>query len=324
MVRAGESGRFFEEFKKEDLVAIGWKSVGNLSKVRDPHEIKRIVDSKYPDQKPGWRIVTSGQIVRFRFDFQAGDYVTTYDPDSRTYLVGKIKGPYTWDPSRREYFHVREVDWEGKVPRDKLSASTRNTLGGATTIFDVGQDAQNEMLQILTTGKPPATSDQEDPEEDLEQIVRDQASRGREMIKDKITKLDWDEAQRLVAAILQAMGYKARISPVGADRGKDIEASPDGLGLEEPRIVVQVKHRTERIGSQDLKSFIAGLRTGHKGLFVSTGGFTNEAKLEADRSNVPLTLIDIESLADLTLQYYDKFDAESRVLLPLTKVYWPK
>jgi hypothetical protein len=39
------------------------------------------------------------------------------------------------------------------------------------------------------------------------------------------------------------MGYKTRVSPPGADRGVDIFASPDGLGLEEPRIFVEVKHR---------------------------------------------------------------------------------
>lgn len=40
----------------------------------------------------------------------------------------------------------------------------------------------------------------------------------------------------LVAGILRAMGYKARVSPLGPDGGHDIFASPDGLGVEEPRI----------------------------------------------------------------------------------------
>jgi restriction system protein len=120
------------------------------------------------------------------------------------------------------------------------------------------------------------------------------------------------------------MGYKTRISPVGPDRGKDVVASPDGLGLTEPRIVVEVKHRSGRIGPKDVKSFIQGIRSGQKGLYVSTGGFTREAELEAERSAVPLTLVDLESLVELTIQYYDKFDPDSRVLLPLTKIYWPK
>ena len=123
--------------------------------------------------------------------------------------------------------------------------------------------------------------------------------------------------------ILQAMGYKARVSPPGSDRGKDVEASPDGLGLTDPRIVVEVKHRQGSTGAHDVESFVAGLRSGHKGLYVSTGGFTKEAKYEADRANIPMTLIDLEGLVDLIIQHYDDFDSETRHLLPLTKIYWP-
>jgi predicted Mrr-cat superfamily restriction endonuclease len=54
------------------------------------------------------------------------------------------------------------------------------------------------------------------------------------------------------------------------------------------------------------------------------GGFTKEAKYEAERMDVPLTLIDLDELVDLVIQDYDNFDAETKVLIPLTKIYWPK
>lgn len=63
--------------------------------------------------------------------------------------------------------------------------------------------------------------------------------------------------EQLVAAILRAMGYKARVTPKGPDRGVDVIASPDGLGLEEPRIKAEVKHRPKTpIGSQLIRSFL--------------------------------------------------------------------
>jgi restriction system protein len=173
-------------------------------------------------------------------------------------------------------------------------------------------------------GKPIGLTTQEEDQQQLEEVVKDQENRAKELIKDKVSNLDWEDAQRLVAAILQAMGYKTRISPMGPDRGKDIVASPDGLGLNEPRIIVEVKHRSGRIGPRDVKSFITGLRAGQKGLYVSTGGFTREAELEAERSDVPLTLIDLEQMVELIIRYYDSFDADNRLLLPLTKTYWPK
>ncbi|MBW1279594.1 restriction endonuclease, partial [Escherichia coli] len=62
-------------------------------------------------------------------------------------------------------------------------------------------------------------------------------------VADRIGRLDWYDMQRLVAAFLRALGYRTEISPVGPDRGKDIFASPDGFGFEQPRIAVEVKHR---------------------------------------------------------------------------------
>jgi len=59
------------------------------------------------------------------------------------------------------------------------------------------------------------------------------------------------------------------------------------------------------------------------GIYVSTGGFTKDAKYESDRSNIPITLIGSTELVDLILQYFDNFDNESRALIPLVKVYWP-
>ena len=66
-----------------------------------------------------------------------------------------------------------------------------------------------------------------------------------------------------------------------------------------------------------------GLRDGNRGLYISTGGFTKEAKYEAERATIPCTLIDLEDLASLVIDNYENFDLEGCTLIPLTKVYWP-
>lgn len=114
------------------------------------------------------------------------------------------------------------------------------------------------------------------------------------------------------------------MSPIGPDRGVDVMASPDGLGLQEPRIKAEVKHRRNTtIGSQDLRSFIGALRPGDRGIYLSTGGFSKDAKYEADRANIPITLLDLDGFARLIETHYDNFDTEARTLLPLIKVLWP-
>lgn len=53
--------------------------------------------------------------------------------------------------------------------------------------------------------------------------------------------------------------HHERVSEEGPDRGRDIAASPDGLGLKDPRIIVEVKHREGKTGSQAIRSFTGGL-----------------------------------------------------------------
>ena len=161
-------------------------------------------------------------------------------------------------------------------------------------------------------------------EEDSEESKRSLQENARERVKDKIVRLDDQEMEELLAGLLRAMGFKATVSPVGPDRGVDVIASPDGLGLQEPRIKAEVKHRKNtQIGSQDIRSFIGALRAGDRGIYLSTGGFTREAKYEAERSNIPLTLLDLDGFARLIETHYDNFDTEARTLLPLIKVLWP-
>ena len=280
VVRAGEEARFYDDFKGNRIVAIGWNELGDLSGIKNQGEIKQMIEKAYSNKKLGWINIITSQIARFVLEFKEGDYVLTYDPKTRNYLIGKISSPYRYDPTRKESRHVRTATWEGEIPRDRLSISTRNTLGAISTLFEVNEEAANDLLNSFKKPKEGGEGKQE--EEQKEEIKKEQLDKSKEFIKDKISALDWEELQELVAGILRAMGYKTRISPRGSDRCKDVEASPDGLGLTDPHIIVEVKHREGTMGSQDLRSFIAALRPRHKGLYVSTGGFTKEARYEAD------------------------------------------
>lgn len=130
--------------------------------------------------------------------------------------------------------------------------------------------------------------------------------------------------QELLAAELRGMGFRTTLSPTRSDRGVDVLASPDGLGLQEPRIKCEVKHgKKTQMGAPEIRSFIGGLSAGDKGIYLSTGGFTKEARYEADRSAIPMKLLDLDNLALLIETHYANFDAEGRALLPLTRIYWP-
>jgi len=320
MVRAGESACLIDDFDNKKLIAIGWNKLGDLSNIKNKDKIKTLVLEKYNYSKKSQISTAAGQINRFLFDFKMGDYVLSYDPDEREYLIGTIESGYEYNTKLTEFHHVRKVKWLGEVSRDKLSTSTRNTLGAISTIFEINDIAQKEIISVFEGKKEVKDVIQEEADE--ETLKEDMVSRAHELIKDNILELDWEDMEKLVAGILRAMRYKTFITERGSDRGKDIEASPDGMMLEEPRILVEVKHRRGQMGSKDIRNFHSILR-GRKGLYVSTGGFSKEAKYEAERGTEQLTLIDSDRLVRLIIQNYDNFDVETKLLVPLSKIYWP-
>jgi restriction system protein len=132
------------------------------------------------------------------------------------------------------------------------------------------------------------------------------------------------DLQKLVAALLRAMGYHISwIAPPGPDKGTDIVAHNDPLGTSTPRIKVQVKRRADKITVDGLRSFMATLGDQDVGIFVSTGGFTNDAQSEArTKETRKLTLMDLERLVDLWIEHYEEVSDSDKSLLPLKPVHY--
>ena len=59
------------------------------------------------------------------------------------------------------------------------------------------------------------------------------------------------------------------------------------------------------------------------GIFVSLGGFSRDAREEARfQEKRKLTLIDLDLLFDLWVQYYDRLKEEDRKYMPLKPIYF--
>jgi len=132
------------------------------------------------------------------------------------------------------------------------------------------------------------------------------------------------EFQDLVAALLRGMGYHTPfIAPKGKDGGIDITAYRDPLGTQSPRMQVQVKHRESSATAQEVRQLIGLLRKeGNVGIFVSSGGFTPDAKVEARSSHVHVELIDLTRFISLWEDYYEKLSDEDKNMLPLIPVFF--
>jgi restriction system protein len=311
MVR-GESGRLYDDFRERGVAAIGW---GMLAPDAKPgmtrKELTKLYLAAEPQAKPGTAISGASQVWRFINDVANGDYVLTYSPANRTYMLGKVTGPSEYRPDWRDDSMplARTVKWQdAEIERDLLSTPTKNSLGSTLTLFLLPDTAAAEML-AASAGRPIKEESESDAAAEAEiDPLDDIQSLALERIKDKVSALDWSEMQDLVAGILRAMNYKTQVSPAGPDRGKDIIASPDGFGFENPRIVVEVKHRNGQMGSQAIRSFLGGRHKDDRGLYVSTGGFSKDAFYEADRAAVPLNLCTLYNLVRALVEIYDAPD----------------
>ena len=338
MVRAGRGGENVDEFLQKSVVALGWPHVGKLESPNKADLVARLAYS-YPDQKEGTHGTWAGTLLRFAYELATGDSVLTYDRERRRYLVGTITSGYEWQPQLVEDKpNVRHVKWTHQVARDVLSTGARNSLGAIQTLFKLSEDVAAEIhrLQVpLDAPLPEAPAHATSPPAPAEDEEGDGASSEAELraevlekadafVEDAISRLDWEQMQELVAGILRAMGYRTTVSPKGSDRGVDIFASPDGLGLQDPRIFVEVKHRPgSAMSSKEIRAFLGGRKPGDKCLYVSTGGFSKDAHYEADRAAVPVTLLTLSSLRKLLIDHYDALDGEARALVPLKRFYWP-
>lgn len=324
MIRAGRGGVYAADWLERGIIGIGWDFDGADITGMNREKIRAAYATAHPSESKQKVAANVGQIYRFAHCMAQGSTVVMYDPTERLYHIGVISGPCKPTSESESLTYTRTVKWGKTALRDALSPASKNSLGGIQTIFAVSDEV---MSDLEAAGSKPACNDSSTDADDNaandEETLAATYDNGIELIKDRVNQLDWEDMERLVAGMLEAMGYCARVMPKGPDGGRDVVASPDALGLESPRIVAEVKHRKGAMGAPAVRSFIGGLRAGDRGLYVSTGGFTKEARYEADRANVPVRLLDLDAFVRHYVNIYDKANDDTRSILPLTRIWWP-
>lgn len=325
MIRAGRGGVYATSWLERGVIGIGWDFDGADIAAMNREQIRAAYGQAHPGDSKGKVAAGVGQVYRFAHDLTTDSTVVMYDPESRLYHLGVITGPCVAVCDMDGVTYTRDVTWGETAPRDVLSPSSKNSLGGIQTIFAVSDEVMVDLMNAVGDKSAASNSSSVDDNDvtNDEETLAATYDNGIELIKDRVNQLDWEDMERLVAGLLKAMGYCARVMPKGPDGGRDVVASPDALGLESPRIVAEVKHRKGAMGAPAVRAFIGGLRAGDRGLYVSTGGFTKEARYEADRANIPVRLLDLDAFVRHYVEIYDKTDDDTRSILPLTRIWWP-
>lgn len=327
VVRAGSGGAYASDFEASGYVAFASSPACDLSGyARDG--IREALTREHPEDSAGRFKANASQLHRFINEVQVGDYVITPDAGTRELLIGKIAGEYEFfaEPVVSTFHHARRVAWMTRESRDLLPQWVLYSLGSVLTVFAPKGRAH---LLALIEGRPAPTGEEtvdeaagDEPSGDQGELFLDLQSRSEELIESRIAALDGYEAQNLVAGVLRAMGYYTQVAEPGPDGGVDVVAAKDPLAGEPPVLRIQVKARgNSRSSASDLRELVGVLGHGEHGVFVSTGGFTRDARVEADSRRI--ALIDLERLRRLLVDYYDRLDQDTVSLVPLRRLYFP-
>ena len=143
-----------KEFLLDNIIAIGWTNVGNLSgKTRE--EIKKSLQAKYHYSSNQSIGQDTGNVYRFVNEMKKDeDYVVV--PDGPIVFVGKIRSDYYYDATKDNdslgYPHQREIDWlndKRAIPRALLTGRVFDSLKGRQTLFatyyeDIADSVENK------------------------------------------------------------------------------------------------------------------------------------------------------------------------------------
>ena len=129
MVR-GESGRLYDEFRERGVVAIGWNVIADqVQPGQSREQVADLYRAAEPGKTQGQIVAGASQVWRFVNEIEVGDWVVTYSPGNRTYLIGEVAGAFQYRPDwiQDDLGMIRPVSWrEREVDRDAFSQSSKN------------------------------------------------------------------------------------------------------------------------------------------------------------------------------------------------------
>ncbi len=144
VIRAGEGGRLWKQFREQSEIAIGWDSLGDLSAFDSREEIHAAISDEDRLQNP-----TNDSLAAWQFAhvMQEGDVVIVKTGGSTLAGWGRVTSGYRHDPDRGEYGNIRSVKWES-VGEWSLP---KGAVGPYKTLTEMSKDYPDWVFQAFET-----------------------------------------------------------------------------------------------------------------------------------------------------------------------------
>lgn len=223
------------------------------------------------------------------------------------WALSHLKGAAVIESPRRAVYRITE---RGARVLTDTPEPDRVDLRVLSTFEEYRQFRSQDDDDTSTAVAPPEVTETTGgtPHERMESAWRELRAALAADVLERVSEQPPDFFERVVLEVLRAIGYGAsredaaeRLGRTG-DGGGDGVIREDKLGLE--LIYVQAKRWANTVGRPDIQQFVGALRgRASKGVFITTSGFSREAREFAGGMNPRVILVDGKQLAELMIDH---------------------
>lgn len=339
LARAGRHGESEQFALDHDVVGIGWPDLGDITDAGSRDAVLARLHATYAGDSDKRLLNFASQIWAFRSRIEIDDLVVLPLKSTPALAIGRVTGEYRHDAGHPHYAtHVRDVEWlRTDLPRSVVGQDLLYSLGAFMTVCEVKRNgAADRLAALASTGHDPGAAatvhaspttqsldagggelDEDSAPVDIEQLATD---RIRSFIAEHFTGHD---LARLVEAVLRARGLFTYRSPAGADGGIDVLAGGGALGMDPPRICVQVKAGDTPVDVKIVRELHGVFTTvnADQGLLVAWAGLTKPAQAEVRNQFFKIRAWTADDVIRAVIEAYDRLPDDLQAELPLKRMW---
>jgi restriction system protein len=151
LVRAGRRGEQEDMVLETGQVAVGWPSVGDLSRCRTRDDVLEVLLESTPEATDRTLANHATQLWAFVGKMQTGDLVVLPLKRQRAVAIGSITGCYRYAVTNvPEARHARPVTWlRADLRRAQIGSDLLSSLGAYTTVCEIRRNGAVDRFFTL-------------------------------------------------------------------------------------------------------------------------------------------------------------------------------
>ena len=141
LIRAGGRGEFTESFIENEIVAVGFGQLPDLSEASSRDEILELVKLDWPQSSDGQARARANQLWALLSQVRRGDVVVMPSMNNSGFALGTVTEEYWYRHDAADMRHAVSVDWKpDEVPRTAVRQDLLKALGLRPTINLIRSD----------------------------------------------------------------------------------------------------------------------------------------------------------------------------------------